>query len=93
MSESTSSQFDGLKQKLEKQNNWPRVYLFKFIIPNDNHKLAQVEALFGSEAQVSRNQSRTGKFISVTAKELMISVDEVISRYEKSTLIEGLISL
>jgi len=93
MSESTSSQFDGLKQKLEKQNNWPRVYLFKFIIPNDNHKLAQVEALFGPEAQVSRNQSRTGKFISVTAKELMISVDEVISRYEKSTLIEGLISL
>ena len=93
MSESTSSQFDGLKQKLERQNNWPRVYLFKFIIPNDNHKLAQVEALFGPEAQVSRNQSRTGKFISVTAKELMISVDEVISRYEKSTLIEGLISL
>tara|TARA_B110000046_G_C12977457_1_gene391794 strand:- start:1132 stop:1413 length:282 start_codon:yes stop_codon:yes gene_type:complete len=93
MSESTSSQFDGLKQKLEKQNNWPQMYLFKFIIPNDNHKLAQVEALFGPEAQVSRNQSRTGKFISVTAKELMISVDEVISRYEKSTLIEGLISL
>lgn len=93
MSDLPKSEFDGLRQKLEEQTNWPQVYLFKFIIPNNNQKLAQVEALFGPEAQVSLNQSRTGKFISVSAKELMISPDEVILRYEKSTEIEGLISL
>jgi len=82
-----------VEQKLENQGNWPQVYLFKFIIPNDNQKLARVEALFGPEAQVSLNQSRTGKFISVSAKEMMMSPEEVIQRYERSASIDGLMSL
>jgi hypothetical protein len=93
MSKTKQSKFDGLKQKLENQGNWPQVYLFKFIIPNDNQKLARVEALFGPEAQVSLNQSRTGKFISVSAKEMMMSPEEVIQRYERSASIDGLMSL
>lgn len=93
MSKTNQSQFDGLKQKLENQGNWPQVYLFKFIIPSDNQKLAQVEALFGPEAQVTLNQSRTGKFISVSAKEMMVSPEEVIQRYKRSVSIDGLISL
>lgn len=88
-----SNPFDGLREKLSQDKNWPKVYLFKFIIPNDNKKLALAEALFGSEAQVTLNKSRTGKYISVSAKELMISPDEVIQRYEKANQIEGLISL
>ncbi len=93
MSRANQSQFDGLKQKLENQGNWPQVYLFKFIIPNDNQKLAQVEALFGPEAKVFLKQSRTGKFISVSAKEMMMSPEEVIGRYEHSASIDGLMSL
>ena len=92
MSDAHQSQFEGLRQKLSK-SAWPQIYLFKFIIPNDNEKLAKAQALFGPEAQVSLNQSRTGKFISISAKELMVSADEVIQRYEESTHIEGLISL
>ena len=88
-----SNPFDGLREKLSEDKNWPKVYLFKFIIPNDNKKLALAEALFGSEAQVTLNKSRTGKYISVSARELMISPDEVIQRYEKANKIEGLISL
>lgn len=85
--------FDGLRSKLEEDKDWPKLYLFKFIIPNDNKKLAMTEALFGGEAQVTLNKSRTGKYISVSAKEMMISADEVIQRYEKANQIEGLISL
>lgn len=85
--------FKGLHQKLLEEGGWPKIYLFKFIVPNDNHKLAQAEALFGPESQVSRTQSRTGKYISITAKEIMLSADEVILRYVASQKIEGLIAL
>lgn len=85
--------FEGLAEKLEQDTDWPKVYMFKFIIPNDNQKLALTEAVFGSEAQVSINKSRTGKYLSITSKEMMMNAKEVIERYEKANKIEGLISL
>jgi uncharacterized protein len=82
-----------LTQKLEQHGSWPQPYLFKFIIPADNHKLAQVEALFGAEAQVTTRQSKTNKYISISAKEVMISPDDVIKVYKKAGAIEGIMSL
>ena len=81
------------KEKLFLQFNWPSVYMFKFIIPADNHKLALVEALFGKEAEVLTRQSKTNKFISITAKEMMITPDEIIAVYKRAEKIEGIISL
>ena len=88
-----NEQFKGLYDKLNEDEQWPRLYLFKFIIPNDNKKLALVESLFGAEAQVTINKSRTGKYLSVSGKEIMMSAEEIVQRYEKATEIEGLISL
>lgn len=85
--------YSNLKQKLEDQHNFPQPYLFKFIIPADNQKLALVEALFGEEAQVSTRQSSSNKYISISAKEVMISADSVIAVYKKAEKIEGIISL
>lgn len=85
--------YNSLKAKLEEQFSWPSVYMFKFIIPADNHRLALVEALFGKEAEVLTRQSKTNKFISVTAKEMMINPDEIIEVYKKAEKIEGIISL
>jgi hypothetical protein len=85
--------YANLKEKLDIQHSWPSVYMFKFIIPADNHKLAQVEALFGKEAQVTTRQSSTNKFISVTAKEMMMSSDEIIAIYKQAEKIEGIIQL
>lgn len=82
-----------LKIKLENQHSFPMVYMFKFIVPNDNHKLALVEALFGPESQVGIRKSKTGKFISVTGKEVMTDADSVIDRYKKAETIEGIVSL
>ena len=86
-------QFEALRQKLEESGDWPRVYFFKFIIPADNKKLALVEALFGTEANVTIKQSNKGNYLSISAKELMLSADRVIERYEKATKIEGLMAL
>ena len=90
---SDESPFLGLLDQLKKDGPWPKIYLFKFIIPNDNQKLALTEGIFGPEAQVSINASRTGKYLSVSAKEVMVSPEEVVERYEKATKMEGLISL
>ena len=88
-----SDPFKGLHDQLKKETSWPKLYFFKFIVPNDHQKLAQVEALFGAEAQVSINESRTGKYLSVSAKELMLKAEEIIERYKKAQKIEGIISL
>ncbi len=85
--------YKGLIAELEKLS-WPRLYLFKFIVNADNQKVAQVQSLASSEtAEISLNTSKTGKFVSVTIKEVMISPEEVIAKYKKATTIEGLIAL
>jgi putative lipoic acid-binding regulatory protein len=85
--------YKNLKNKLDEQTEFPSIYMFKFIIPADNKKLALVEALFGAEAHVTTRQSSTNKFISITAKEMMLNADEIIAIYKKAEKIEGIISL
>jgi len=85
--------FKGLREKLE-ERTWPNLYLFKFIVPADAKSIAATEALFDSNvAQVELRQSKTGKFVSVSAKEMMMDVDSIIARYEKAVQIEGLMAL
>lgn len=84
--------FDKLRKQLE-QEEWPNVYLFKFIIPNEPEPLARVNALFEETAEISTQPSRNGNFISVSVKEMMLNADSVILIYEKSSEIKGLIAL
>ncbi|MBR9831877.1 DUF493 domain-containing protein [bacterium] len=85
--------YDNLKNKLEKDFSWPSVYMFKFIVPSDNQKIALVEKEFGDEATINIRQSSGGKFTSITVKELMLNPEEVIKRYQKLDRIEGIMSL
>lgn len=92
--DSREEKYEKLKIQLEEGFEWPSLYMFKFIIPADNEKLAQVESLFDSEeAQINIRQSSKGNFISVTVKEMMMSPQRVIDRYVESEAVEGLISL
>jgi hypothetical protein len=81
-----------LKIQLELQE-WPDVYMFKFIVPNESDKVAQVTSLFNESADLVMHPSRTGKYISVSAKELMLDVDSILEKYIKAAKIGGLISL
>lgn len=85
--------YAGLKEKLESQHEFPSVYMFKFIVPNDNQRLARVEALFGAEAQVVTRTSKNGKYVSVTGKELMLNADNIVNRYKEAGKIPGIVSL
>ena len=84
--------FANLKLQLE-QEEWPNVYLFKFIVPNETHKVALVNALFDDTARIDYQESRNGKYISVSAREFMLNVDSIIDVYLRSSQIEGLIAL
>ena len=52
-----------------------------------------VLALFPPEAEILRKYSKAGKYLSLTAREVMLSADEVVARYDKAALIEGVIVL
>jgi len=85
--------WQSLLEKLETQE-WPRIYMFKFIVPAQNQIIAQVEGLFNTkESVVTMRTSSKGNFVSITAKELMLSAENVILRYKQAEGIEGLISL
>jgi len=87
-----SNPFDKLKIQLELQE-WPNVYLFKFIVPNDNEKIALATALFDDSAELNLRTSSKGTYVSISAKEMMMNVDSIIEKYNRSSEIEGLVAL
>lgn len=84
--------FDSLRAQLELLE-WPNVYLFKFIMPNDKIKIAQITALFDSNAQLSFQPSGKGNYTSISVKTVMLSVDEIITIYKLASAIKGVITL
>ena len=85
-------EFESLKTQLE-QTDFTQVYFFKFIVPNKNDNVARVSALYSSDTQVKMKPSSSGKFISMSAKQVMLSADEIIGIYKKASAIDGIISL
>jgi putative lipoic acid-binding regulatory protein len=85
--------YRGLKEKLNEQTQWPTIYLFKFIVPADNQKHAQVVELFGDGVQITTRTSAKGNFISISAKEVMMDAESIIAIYKRAESIEGLIAL
>jgi uncharacterized protein len=84
--------FDELKKKLEKLS-WPMIYMFKFIIPSDNQKIALVEGLFEDGAEIKMQPSSAGKYTSITIRQVMIDAESVIDIYRRAAAVEGIISL
>ena len=85
-------EFESLKAQLA-QTDFPQVYFFKFIVPNKNDNVAKLSALYTQDTQVQMKPSSSGKFISMSAKQVVLSVDDIISIYKKASAIEGIISL
>lgn len=88
-----TDQFDKLRELLNQEANWPLVYMFKFIVPADNHKIALVESKFSDEALITHKESSNGKYFSITVKEVMLSAEAIIDKYKEMTNIEGLMAL
>lgn len=83
-----------IKELLDQQHDWPAVFMFKFVVPSDNEKIARVQSLFNTKtAEVRHKTSSKGNYTSVTVKEVMVSAEAVLEKYEAANEIEGLIAL
>jgi hypothetical protein len=89
----TDKELDGLRSKLAETTTFPTVYMFKFIVEADNRKIAMVENLFQEEAEILTKESGQGKYISITSKQVMMTVDEIIDVYKKAAEIKGIMFL
>ncbi len=88
-----SDKYQSLLEQLNKDLNWPSVYMFKFIIPADNHQIALVQSKFSDEAVLTQKESSKGNYISITVKEVMLNPTSVIEKYQEMEGIEGLMIL
>ena len=78
------------KRKLEEQHSFPTIYMFKFIVPSGKEN--EVIKLL-PKGDISSKPSREGKYVSVTARLMMSTSDEVVEIYNQTYRIEGLIAL
>lgn len=85
--------YNRIKQQLIESTKWPSLYMFKFIVPNNEDKLNAVKNLFPKETEFSYKTSRDIRFIGVTVKIMMNSADEVIEIYSRAQGIRGIMSL
>ena len=86
------SEFESLRTQLE-QLDFPNVYFFKFIVPNEEGLITRVKKLFDKGSEVELKASSTGKFVSVSRKQVMLSADDIIEVYKQASEIEGIIAL
>lgn len=85
--------FEDARTSLWVQQEWPGIYFFKFIVPNDKIKLDMVRKLFTFEDQITYRTSKDIRFISLSCKQEMANPDEVLEIYRKAGEIDGVISL
>jgi uncharacterized protein len=89
----TEEELEKFKLKLSESMSFPGVYMFKFIVKSENRSIALVENLFDASADILTKESRRGNYTSVTAKVVVIHVDEIIEVYRKASRIEGIMFL
>ena len=83
-----------LKEKLLNSTSWPADYLYKFIVPTDKAKIAQIEQIFDNTgAVIESKQSSKGQYTSLSITENLVNPDAVIEKYKEVGLVEGVISL
>ena len=86
--------YDRLRTQLNLSTFWPAPYLFKFIVPSDPDKIAQITAIFGEkEAEITEKKSAKGSYTSMSIRMTMPSAQSIIDKYQLIGSIEGVISL
>ena len=81
-----------LKEVLE-DKNYPLIYPFKLIFEKDEAKMIQIKRVFDETAEISKRDSKNGKYISITIKQMMMNSEDIITRYRHMEEIEGVITL
>lgn len=84
--------FNNLKVLLDQQN-YPSVYLFKFIIKKDEEKLVAIKRCFDESAEIELIPSKNGNFVSLRIKEMMLNSETILMRYKEVGKIKNVMTL
>jgi putative lipoic acid-binding regulatory protein len=94
MDKKTTDFYERLRLELNNNTSWPTKYLFKFIVPNDQYNIDQVENAFNNMgAVIDTKQSKTGKYNSISIHVQMQDAQNIIDKYLEVSTVEGIISL
>ncbi len=85
--------YNKMKQQLLDSTKWPSVYMFKFIVPNNEDKINSVKNLFPEDTEYTFKTSRDIRFIGITIKKEMKSADDVVEVYTRAEGIKGIMAL
>jgi len=86
-------QKERIRQSLNHVHTWPGVYMFKFIVPTVSGAFEDLVKVFPKDVDLISKQSKSGKFTSITIKEVLMNSEQVFNRYEEVSKIEGVIAL
>ncbi|NRT11084.1 DUF493 family protein [Flavobacterium sp. 14A] len=94
MDKKTEEFYERLEAELDKSNEWPALYLYKFIVPTVADNVEKVALAFDCMgAVIKTTKSKTGKFTSVSVDVTMKNAKEIIQKYQELATIEGIVSL
>ena len=83
-----------LKKMLKDSGDLPGDYTFKFVIPNQNKELAELQRIFDkANPQFSTKQSKGGKYLSLTVQLFALDEDYIIEYYKEASKVKGVIML
>jgi hypothetical protein len=82
-----------LRQRLNQIHQWPSIYMFKFVVPNNPDNIQAIIAIFGESAEFRWRESGKGNYIAGTIREMMLNADQIFDRYEQASKIPGIIAL
>ena len=88
----TRETYKNLKNLLD-QEQYPKSYLFKFIIKTDPIKEQKIRNCFDSIAEITRSQSKTKKYTTVNILQTMESSESIIDKYLLVSKIENVIHI
>lgn len=79
---------------LRESQDWPGVYLFKFIVKSDSNDIDVLKSQFDEmQPHFSEKKSSKNTFTSLSVKVKMESPDKVIQIYKEASTLEGIITL
>lgn len=85
--------YSKLLELLVRDFSWPSKYMFKFVVPFEAKSLEILKSLFSKDAEIKHRESKTSKFISFTATQMMDNPDDVVDIYKKAEKIDKIIAI
>lgn len=83
-----------LKRELNIVEQFPTNFTYKFIVPTDHKKIAEIQSVFDrTNPQYHMKESSKGKYTSITAVIYVLDADQVIHYYKEVGKIEGVMML